>query len=214
MKSLAFIISITGLLSLAIVATPPGWSSGDAASPVQPVTLAAIPRPSPNISGHPSNPMPPPPTPPPGAPPPPPHVITPQGAASIIGFRRADFQNPAGAAVFGTTQMPAGVSATTSPDGAVTVIGPGDQYVRFEYTVPVALPPAAPQADAGNYDVVLVKNPATGGYCWVMDESRFAFKQITDYLSGGPGTITPRNGDGDLFVVTSYPVNTGYCRRQ
>jgi hypothetical protein len=218
MKNLAFMVSLVGFPALAIIAAPPSWSSSDAASLVQPAILAAIPNPSPAISGHPSNPMPPPPTPPPGAPPPalppaPLHVITPQGATSIIGFRRADYQSPAAAAVFGTTQMPAGISATPETDGAVTIIGPGDQYVRFEYTVRVALPPAAPQADAGDYDVVLIKNPA-GGYCWVMNESRFAFKQITDYVSGGPGTITQRNGDGDLFVVTRYPVNTGYCRRQ
>jgi hypothetical protein len=219
MKNLAFIVSVAGLLSLAAIATPARWSSADAASPARAAMVAAIPNPSPDIGGHPSNPMPPPPTPPPGLPPPlpptpPPHVSTPQGAMPIIGFRRADFQNPAGAAVFGTTQVPSGISATTGPTGSVTIVGPGDQYVRFEYTVRVALPPNAPQADGGNYDVVLIKDPKTGSYCWVMDESRFAFKSITDYASGGPGTIAQRNGEGDLFVVTSYPVNTGYCRRQ
>jgi hypothetical protein len=217
MKNLAFIVTSTWILILAAIAVPArGWSA-DAASPVQPASLAAIPNPSPDISGRPSNPAPPPPTPPPPPLPPapsPPHVIAPQGATPIIGFRRADYQDPAGAAVFGTTQVPAGISATTGPAGAVTIVGPGDQYVRFEYTVRVVLPPSAPQADAGNYDVVLVKNPSTGSYCWVMDESRFAYKPITDYVSGGPGTITQRNGEGDLFVVTSYPVNTGYCRRQ
>ncbi len=214
MKNLAFIVSVAGLLGIAAIAAPARWSCAAAASPVQPATLAAIPNPSPNIGGRPSNPPPPPPGPPQQPAPPQPHVTTPQGSTAIIGFRRADSQEQAVAAVFGTSQTTPGMSATTGPTGAVTIIGPGDLYVRFEYPVRVALPPTAPQGDAGNYDVVLVRDPTTSSYCWVMDESRFAFKPIGDDASGGPGTITLRNGVSDLFVVTSYPVNTGYCRRQ
>ena len=105
------------------------------------------------------------------------------------------------------------VSRQRTGSGAITLVGPGDQYVRFESTVQVQVPPAAPQSDGDTYDVVLVQDPTSGNYCWVMDESRFAFKPIGDTMSGAPGTITQRDGKSDLFVVTGYPVNTGYCRR-
>jgi len=122
--------------------------------------------------------------------------------------------SPASAAVFGSAQMPAGIAATNNPSGATTLVGPRDQYVRFESTVQGQVPPAAPQSDGDTYDVVLVQDPTSGNYCWVMDESRFAFKPIGDTMSGAPGTITQRDGKSDLFVVTGYPVNTGYCRHQ
>jgi hypothetical protein len=151
-------------------------------------------------------------------------VTVPQGAVTILGFRHAisiaaaergnTAPSPASGAVFGSAKMPVGITVINSPAGAMTLLGPGDQYVRFEYNVQTQVPPAASETDGGIYDVVLVRDPASGNYCWVMDESHFAFRPIGDASSGGPGTITQRDGGGDLFVVTGYPVNTGYCRRQ
>jgi hypothetical protein len=221
MRNLGFIISVVGFLAFALAAPPVQWSSAAAASATESATLAARPVPSPAIGGRPALPAPPAPVP---IQPGPPHVIVPQGAVPIVGFRHAisiaqtdqggnSAPGPASAAVFGSARIPAGIAVTNRPSGGVTLVGPGDQYIRFEYTVQIQVPPAAPQSDGGIYDVVLVKDPTSGNYCWVMDESRFAFKPIGDTMSGSPGTITQRDGGSDLFVVTGYPVNSGYCRR-
>jgi hypothetical protein len=153
--------------------------------------------------------------------------LIPDDAIPLIGFRRAQLhetasdsgriftdQIPATAAVFGTSQIPTAISLSRNAEGAVTLIGPADQYVRFEYTVSVKTPAAgSPVGNPGRYNLVLVQQPSTGLLCWVMDPAVFAYRQISDIASSEPGTITQRDGGTDEFIVTRYPVNTGYCRR-
>ncbi len=218
MKNLAFALTFVGAV-IASLAVAPGAVFGavSASSPVQAMTVAAIPNPSPNIGSRPGV----------GAEgPPPPAALIPDDAIPLIGFRSAEQresvsdsghittgQTSAMAAVFGTSQIPATISLSRDAGGATTLIGPADQYVRFDYTVWLKTPAAgSPVGDAGRYNLVLVQQPSTGLLCWVMDPAAFTYRPISDIASSEPGTITQRDGGTAEFIVTRYPVNSGYCR--
>jgi len=212
MKTVALALTF-GAVCASLALSPGSGGSVPAASAAEPATVAAQPKPTPAIGFRHSV---------GDILPPLPGRTVPSDAILLIGFRHSvdrsnsgasDFKVPATAWVFGKDQLPTGIASTKEDAGATSFTGPGSQYVRFEHTVSLTVPAQGTSVTPnGTYDLLLVQQPSTTTYCWIMSESLFSYKPIADFGSGEPGTITQRDGGSDEFVVTGYPVNTGYCK--